>query len=215
MRSISHSWLFALAVTLAFGFSAPRSYADGESVSGCTTCNGYSFQATITPVTGSTGKYTLTYTITDVSGSASNSTAWSLKAFSSGSNLHSVSAPTVTLYNSNGSVAGNYSNAYACNSLLTSSYCIESGKSSVPTINKGQSLTFSYTFSCSNCSLLGSWDFLGAGSGGKGYAVANWGSPVSMPEPSVTALYASTIMAVGMFLALQRRRRSTNAKAPK
>jgi hypothetical protein len=214
MRSISQSCLLVVAVALAFCFSARLAYADGESVSGCSNCNGYSFTAKIS---SSGSSYQVTYIITNNSGPTANPYNWSLTAFNNSSIVSSSTTPTVSLANADGSLAGTYTGDYQasagktnngngnCNGSVSNAFCVqETGPG--PDLTQGQSLTFTFNITCSsNCGLMSSWDFLGSGNPagsttGNVYAITNWGTPTSMPEPSVAFLYASTL-AVGLVFA--------------
>jgi hypothetical protein len=212
-----------IAVALAFCFSAHLAYADSESVSGCSNCNGYSFTATITQVgTGST--YQVVYTITNNSGPASTPYSWSLTAFNNG-NLATapiggyglaVMGPVV---NGSGIYTGDYFVADGktnngngnCNGTISSAFCVQQNSTAgLPVLNAGQSLMFTFDINCNtNCGLMGSWDFLGSSNHpgsttGNVYAITNWGTPTSVPEPSVAFLYASTL-AVGLGFAWRSR----------
>jgi len=225
MRSISQSCLFVIAVALAFCFSARLAYADGESVSGCSNCNGYSFTASIAPVSGST--YQVTYTITNNSGVAATPYNWSLTAFDHGDSISSPSGLTAT--GSNGAdyssafqvLAGKSNNGNAnCNGTISYAICVQQSRTGkLPVLGTGtgqfKSLTFTFDINCSGCGLMSSWDFLSSGNppnNGRGnvYAISNWGTPNSVPEPSVLLLYTSTL-AVGLVFAWRThaRRRST------
>jgi hypothetical protein len=200
-----------IAVALAFCFSAHLAYADGESVSGCANCNGYSFTASISLVSGSTSEYKVVYTITNNGGPAAIPYNWSLTAFDNGNSVTAPAPPTVM-----GSNNVNYSGAYQllagksnngnsnCNGTLSSAFCVQqTGIGTLPVLGAGtgqlQSLMFTFYIDCSNCGLMSSWDFLSSGNppgngSGNVYAITNWGTPTSMPEPSVVLLYASTLV---------------------
>jgi hypothetical protein len=195
----------------AFGFSGVA-FADGQSVSGCTGCNGYTFQATLNPVSGSSGTYALSYTITNVSGATANPYSWSVTLFNSG---NSISSPTgVSVIGSNGIdytsayqvLAGKSNNGNSnCNGTLSDAICVKtSGTGSLPAIGQGQSVTFTFDFTCLNCTELASWTFLSQGNcvsgSGNCYAISTNGTVVSMPEPSIVALYLSTfaVLAAGL-----------------
>lgn len=217
MRSASSTYLAVAAILLTVCFFSTPSFADGESVSGCSGCNGYSFQATLTPVSGSPGEYALTYTVTNNSGAASNPYNWSLTMFQSGNSISSPSNFSVTgsngnTYTSDYSVnAGKSNNGNAnCNGTLSDAICVESTGGSLPTLNQGQSLTFTFDFLCSNCSELGSWDFLSSGNcvanpHANCYAISANGTPTPVPEPSVAVLYGATL-AVGLVFAWRKRK---------
>jgi hypothetical protein len=224
MRSISQSCLLVAAVALAFCFSARLAYADGESVSGCAKCNGYSFTASITQVgtSGTTSTYQVIYTVTNNTGPASTPYNWSLTAFDNGDGVSNSTGLSVTgPDNGNGTnytgdygvAAGKTNNGNgSCNGTISSAFCVlqKSGAVGLPVLNTGQSLTFTFDINCdANCVLLSSWDFLGSSNPpgsttGNVYAITNWGTPTSMPEPSVAFLYASTL-AVGLVFAWRSR----------
>lgn len=211
-----------MAVALAFCFSSRPAYADSESVTGCSNCNGYSFTATITQV-GTSSTYQVKYTITNNSGPASTPYSWSLTALTNGSG---VTAPTggyglaVTGPSVNGS--GVYTGDYVvldgktnngngnCNGTISGAFCVQQNSTAgLPVLNAGQSLKFTFDISCTSCGLMSSWDFMGSGNPagsttGNVYAITNWGTPTSMPEPSVAFLYASTL-AVGLVFAWRSR----------
>jgi hypothetical protein len=214
-----------MAVALASCFSSRLAYADGESVTGCSNCNGYSFTSTINQV-GTSSTYQVTYTITNNSGLASTPYSWSLTAFNNG-NLATaptggyglaVTGPVVNgsgIYTSDYFVAGGKTNNGNgnCNGTISSAFCVQQsgtvGPNGLPVLNIGQSLTFTFDISCISCGLMSSWDFLGSSNPpgsttGNVYAITNWGTPASMPEPSVAFLYASTL-AVGLVFAWRSR----------
>jgi hypothetical protein len=224
MGSISRSLLMVMAVSLALSFSSRLAHADSQTVTGCSNCNGYSFTASITQV-GTSSTYQIIYTITNNTGLASTPYNWSLTAFDNGD---SVAIPTNDLLTVTGSNGVDYSSDYQvlagktnngngeCNGTISSAFCVkQSGTVGLPVLNTGQSLTFTFDITCTGCALMGSWDFLGSGNPvgkttGNVYAISTWGTPTSVPEPSVAFLYASTL-AVGLVLAWrsQARRRST------
>jgi len=214
-----------MAVALAFCFSARLAYADGESVTGCSNCNGYSFTATITQV-GTTSTYQVVYTITNNNGPASTPYNWSLTAFDNGDSVSTpiggygltVMGPAVL-----SNLSGIYTNDYIveagktnngngnCNGNISSAFCVQQNSTAgLPVLNAGQSLMFTFDINCNtNCGLLSSWDFLGSSNPpnsttGNVYAITNWGTPTSMPEPSVAFLYGSTL-AVGLVFAWRSR----------
>ena len=99
---MTHVVRFSLvAAALLFAVNAFNlpARADTETVSGCNGCNGYTFQATLTP-TGN-GTYHLSYTITNISGAAATPLGWALKLFPNGSNVTSFSNFAVTQGNTN------------------------------------------------------------------------------------------------------------------
>jgi len=192
----------ALLVTVS-AFNLPAQ-ADTETVSGCSGCNGYTFQATLTS-TG-TGTYHLSYTITNVSGAPATAQSWSLTLFQSGNNITSFSNFSVTegqntntgAYSVLVGKSNNGSNGN-CNSNLSDAICVTtSGTGSPSLIGTGQSLTFSFDFSCSNCADLSAWDFLSHGTcnpgAGNCYAISAYGSAAGVPEPSVLTLLASELV---------------------
>lgn len=191
------------AVFLAVLAVARPAAADtiSESVSGCSGCNGYTFQATLNSL--GSNNYSLSYTITNVSGAPATPESWSLTLFPSGQGITSFSgfnmsdgnstAYSVLVGKSNNGANGN------CNSNLSDALCVTlSGVGSPSLIGLGQSLNFSFNFNCTNCSALSSWDFLSHGyctpGSGNCYAISAYGTPtppVGVPEPSVLALLAS------------------------
>ena len=195
--------LFAAAVLLAFTAVAPAAFADPitQTVSGCSGCNGYSFQAQLTSL--GSNNYSLSYTITNVSGAPSTAQSWSLTLFPSGQTVNSFSgfsmsdgntgAYSVLVGKSNNGANGN------CNSNLSDALCVTlSGVGSPSSIGVGQSLNFSFDFNCINCTALSSWDFLSHGyctsGSGNCYAISAYGTPTAaVPEPSVMALLASQL----------------------
>lgn len=221
---ISRSFLVLVAVGLALSFSSRTAYADSETISGCSNCNGYSFTANITS-TG-TGTYSVLYTITNNSGAVANPYSWSLTSFNNSNTVTGASTPTVTLLNADGMTAGTYTGAYQtsigksnngngnCNGNISDAFCVQETGTSGPFMQQGQTLTFAFNITCSGCSLMSSWDFMGSGNPPSGtgnvYAITNWGTSTSMPEPSVALLYASTL-ATGLVFAWRGRslRRST------
>jgi hypothetical protein len=219
---ISRSFLVSVALGLALSFSSRTAYADSETISGCSNCNGYSFTANIT--SNGNGTYSVLYTITNNNGAAANPYSWSLTSFSNGT-VTAATTPTVTLLNADGTIAGLYTGAYQtsvgksnngngnCNGTISDAFCVQETGTG-PLLQKGQALTFAFDLTCSGCSLLSSWDFMGSGNPASGtgnvYAITNWGTSTSMPEPSVALLYASTV-AAGLVFAWRSRplRRST------
>jgi hypothetical protein len=210
MRQFGRFELLGAAFLLAVCVLAPPASADSitESVAGCSACNGYTFQATITSL--GSNNYSLSYVITDVSGPSATAQGWSLTLFQNGNDVAytpgslSVLSSNVLAPDNAGAytvMAGKSNNGNGdCNSSLSDAICVTtSGIGSPSVIGLGQSLTFGFNFSCPNCTQLGSWDFLSHGTcvGGTGncYAVTNWGSgTVGVPEPSVVALLASELV---------------------
>jgi hypothetical protein len=219
MRPISRSFLIVMGVALALCFSSRLAYADGESVSGCANCNGYSFTASITQV-GTSSTYQVIYTVTNNSGPSANPYNWSLTPFSNGNAVSSPTTPAVTLTNADGTFGGTYTGDYQtsagktnngngnCNGSISDAFCVQETGAG-PNLTQGQFLTFTFDITCSSCGLMSSWDFMGSGNPagsttGNVYAITNWGTPTSMPEPSVAFLYASTL-AVGLVFAWRSR----------
>jgi len=206
-----------VVVCLVFVISAftVSAYADSQSVSNCTNCNGYTFQAGLTPVSGSPGQYALSYTITNVSGATARPSTWSLTLFDSGNSL----SPAGPLTMSNGDqgayqlVVGKSNNGNAnCNSGIGNAICVKpSGLAPLTTLGKGQSVTFTFDINCSNCSELGNWIFLSQGNCvaglGNCYAISTAGKAVSMPEPSVLVLSVCTLTVLGIVLLWRNRSR--------
>lgn len=193
MRFFSHWSLSVAATLLAICALAAPSFADSESVSGCTSCKGYTFQATLTPAGGN--NYSLSYTITNVSGAAANPLGWALSLFARGSNISSATI-----------VSGNNSGAYTTCSIGSANLCVRpSGNGSLPSLRQGQSLAFTLDFSCSGCRELTKWTFLSAGActgnpTAPCYTVWAPGTSSAVPEPSTWALYAFTLLAVGLIV---------------
>lgn len=197
---------------------AGSAFADSQSVSNCTNCNGYTFQADLNPVSGSPGEYSLSYKITNLSGKAAQPYSWSLTLFDSGNSV----SPTGALSMSNGDqtayqfMQGKSNNGNAnCNGAVGNAICVKpTGTGTLTTLLPGQSVTFTFDLMCPNCTPLADWIFLSQGNcvGGKGncYAISTSGTPVSMPEPSVIVLYVCTFAVLAGF-ALWRRRRAPRA----
>jgi hypothetical protein len=213
MRRSRH-YLAAAALMIAICAFAIPSYADTEYVSGCSGCSGYAFQATLTSTGPNT--YSLSYTITNVSGSAADAQSLSLTSFQSGNNVTSfsnfqmsdgnTSAYKVLVGKSNNGSNGN------CNSSVSDAMCITTtGLGPLSKITKGNSLTFSFDFMCSNCTALSSWDFLAHGTcdpgSGNCYAISNNGTNTPVPEPSALALYITTLAAMGIVFGWRGRTR--------
>jgi hypothetical protein len=203
MRHFVRLQLIAAAALLMLGAFAQPASADQitETVSGCSGCNGYTFQATLNSL--GSNNYSLSYTIANVSGAPATAQSWSLTLFPSGQGISSFSdfsvsdgntgAYSVLVGKSNNGANGN------CNSNLSDALCVTlSGVGSPSLIGLGQSLNFSFNFNCTNCTALSSWDFLSHGyctpGNGNCYAISANGTPTSrvgVPEPSVLALLAS------------------------
>ena len=209
MRHFTRLSLFAVAISLMIGAFAQPASANSitENVSGCSGCNGYTFQATLTSL--GSNNYSLSYTITNVSGAPATAQSWSLTLFPSGQNINTfsdftmsdsnTSAYSVLVGKSNNGGNGN------CNSNLSDALCVTlSGVGSPSLIGLGQSLNFSFNFDCTNCTALSSWDFLSHGyctpGSGNCYAISVNGTstpPVGVPEPSVITLLASEMALMG------------------
>jgi len=204
--------LFSSLIFLS-AYAVPA-FADSQSVSNCTNCNGYTFQADLNPVSGSPGEYSLSYKINNVSGNAAQPYSWSLTLFESSDAV----SPTGTLSMSNGDqtayqfMQGKSNNGNAnCNGSVGNAICVKpTGTGTLTTLLPGQSVTYTFNIMCPNCTQLANWIFLSQGNcvGGKGncYAISTSGTPVSMPEPSVIVLYVFTFAALSG-LAIWRRRR--------
>jgi hypothetical protein len=208
------SLVVVVLVFAIFAFTV-SAYADSQSVSNCTNCNGYTFQAGLTPVNGSPGEYALSYAITNVSGATAQPYTWSLTLFDSGNSL----SPTGPLTMSNGDqgayqlLAGKSSNGNAnCNGAIGNAICVKpSGLAPLTTLGKGQSVTFTFDINCSNCSELANWIFLSQGNcvagTGNCYAISTPGKAIPMPEPPLVVLVVSTFAALGIALLWRNRSR--------
>ena len=197
MRQVARFSLITTVLLLAVSAFNLPARADTETVSGCKGCNGYTFQATLTP-TGN-GTYHLSYTITNVSGAAAVPLGWALKLFPSGSNITSYGNFVVTQGNTTNTGAYRLVGSGLCNPNISGAMCVTASGTGKPFVTgKGQSVTFSFDFACSNCSGLSAWDFLsyGACASGAGtcYAISAYGKLASVPEPSVLALLASELV---------------------
>jgi hypothetical protein len=196
--------LIAAALLLTTcAFTQPASADSTEWLSGCSGCNGYSFQATITSL--GSNNYSLSYTINNVTGAPATAQGWSLSLFPSGSGVNSFSDFSVTrgpksytgAYQVLAGKSNNGTNG-SCNSGLSNAICVKlSGVGSPALIGLGQSLNFSFDFNCTDCSALSSWDFLSHGTcaSGKGncYATSAYGSSAAVPDPPVSVLLASEL----------------------
>lgn len=209
----STSIVFALAV-LVLAFALP-SRADSQSVSGCSNCNGYTFQANLIPTGFNT--FTLSYTITNVNGAA-NPYDWSITQFGPANSISSVSNLKV----SDGS-QGSYKllSGNNCNGAVGGAICIDpTGSGSFSKLAKGQALTFSMNVTCSNCWELAEWIFLSSGclSSDKShcYEFSNngGGGPTGVPEPPSWVLYAASLATLGL-VSWQLRRSRTTLSPPK
>jgi len=205
MRHFVRFQLIAAVALLAALAQAASADTITQSVSGCSGCNGYSFQATLSSL--GSDNYSLSYTITNVSGSSANAQTWILIPFQSGNAINSVGNFSVTEGQTSATSAytlvGGKSNQRS-NGRVRKIKVAPSGVGSPSSISKGQSLTFSFNFNCTNCTQLKSWDFLAYGTCATGngicYAIAADGSPappVGVPEPSVLALLASEMALMG------------------
>src|SRR4029077_6645309 len=92
-----------------------------------------------------------------------------------------------------------YSLVGKCSSIISGAAGVTSSGTGKPfSVSKGQSVTFSFDFACSNCSGLSAWDFLSYGTcvSGTGtcYAINAYGKSATVPEPSVLALLASELV---------------------
>ena len=186
-------FMAAVVVLTVCAFTVPANADTTQSISGCSGCNGYAFQATLSPT--ATG-YTLTYTITNVSGASAYPYNWSLTLFSSGNftaTLDSVKKGTTTFTNAYQTAAGKSNNGNAnCQASVSGAFCVEPriATSSLPKLNIGQSLTFTLTITCSDCTELTNWIFLSSGdcvanTNANCYAISTEGQ---VPEPSTLAL---------------------------
>lgn len=185
-------YLIAIAFVLAVCVFTVPAYADTQTVSGCTNCNGYTFSATLTP-TGS-GTYSLSYTITNVSGSPALAYNWSLTLFPNsdsvtfGGNFSMSDGNTAAYTVASGK--SNNGNA-SCSSSVSGAICVEpSGIGTLSTIGVGQSLTFTFDINCTDCTELANWIFLASGNcvsntHANCYAISTTGT---VPEPSTLAL---------------------------
>jgi hypothetical protein len=193
--------LIVAAALLAVCASAVPAYADTQGVSGCTNCDGYTFQATLNP-TGN-NNYSLSYTITNVSGAAADAQSWSLTLFKSSNDVTFagnllVNGSATTAYKV---VAGKSNNGNGnCNASIGNAVCVaRTGLGTLSNIGVGQSLTFTLDLTCTNCTELANWIFLAQGSCDPGtgncYAPSTTGTPVSVPEPSSPMLLASSLLA--------------------
>lgn len=213
MRHFVRFQLFAAIGLLTVLAGAKAASADQitETVSGCSGCNGYTFQAQLT--SQGNNNYSLSYTITNVSGAPATAQSWSLTMFPSGQAISPISGLTMSDGNSGAyTVLAGKSNNGAngnCNSNLSDAICVTlSGSGSPSLIGLGQSLNFSFNFNCTNCTALSSWDFLSHGycSPGSGncYAISVNGTstpPVGVPEPSVlTLLISEMVLMAGVLL---------------
>jgi len=210
--------LVAVAALLAICAFAAPSYADTQQVSGCgTTCNGYAFKASLTPITPSAGNgesnYSLSYTITDVSNSTpANAQSWSLTLFNSTDSVDSVSGLTVNGLSdpAYAVAAGKSSNGNDnCNAAVGNAVCVAyTGVGSLSEVSMGNPLTFNFDLSCTTCTELANWIFLSQGKSlsgtGNVYAITTEGTAVSVPEPSTPILLLCSLAAALGLLAIPR-----------
>jgi hypothetical protein len=182
--------LILAGAILAVSCFAVPSYADTQQVSGCgSTCNGYAFQATLSPITPTAANgesnYSLSYTITDVSNATpANAQSWSLTLFDSGASVDSVSGLTVNGLSDSAyaAAAGKSSNGNDnCNSAIGNAVCVAyTGSGSLSEVSMGNPLTFNLDLACTNCSELANWIFLSQGKSlsgtGNVYAISQTGS---------------------------------------
>jgi hypothetical protein len=206
----------ATMLVVLFALSRPAS-ADTETVINCANCNGYTFQASLTP--NGSGDYSLSYTITNTNSSTSQNAyafGWSLTMFQNGSTITDANSLSV-IESGLGAPSTNFASDYTvqdgksnngsngnCNSSVGGAICVTPNgtlNNSFPIIAPNQSLTFSFNFTCANCTQLSSFDFLSSGkcvsnTNANCYAPSANGSPVGVPEPSVLALLASQMALV-------------------
>src|SRR5947199_8900349 len=189
MRHFVRLQIIASVALLAAVAGARPASADSitQTVSGCAGCNGYSFQATLQSL--GSNNYSLAYTITNVSGFSAYAQTAALVPFQFGNSINSVSNFSVTLGQTSATnaylVVGGSSNLISnglCDFNFSDSVCVTpNGVGSASSINKGQSLTFSFNFKCTNCTQLNNWAFLGYGTCVNGnvacYAIAAAGTP--------------------------------------
>jgi hypothetical protein len=210
--------LVIVALVIAVSAITTSAFADSQSVTNCTNCNGYTFEATLNPVNGSLGLYSLSYTITNVSGAAANPYSWSLTLFNNGNSITGITDFSVTSSGNDYTLgyqvmAGKSNNGNGnCNGTLSDAMCVkQSSSGSNLTLTQGQSSTFTFDFTCSNCTELANWIFLSQGNcvtgSGNCYSPSTTGTPVSMPEPSIVILYGSTFAVLGISLFWRRRSR--------
>lgn len=217
MRSNFRFQCFVAATLLAVCTFAIPSFADSETVSGstCSACNGYAFQATLTPNGG--GSYSLSYTITNnnTTGLGADARDWSLTIFNPGG----VMSTWGNFKMSDGNQAnytfdpGKADNGGGCSSNQQYALCVAlNAGGTASAILPGHSLTFTADFTCPGCTEQATWDFLSGGncvgSNGNCYAVTQNGTPTPMPEPSTPILLSCSILAGLGMLAFPRVRRT-------
>jgi hypothetical protein len=212
MRRFVRLELIAATMLLAVcALSRPAS-ADTETVVNCANCNGYTFQASLTPTGG--GNYSVSYTITNTNSSTSQNAyafGWSLTMFQNGGTVTNSSLVSVT-ESGFGALSTNFASYYTlqdgksnngsngnCNDSVGGAICVSPNgalNNYFPIIAPNQSLTFNLNLSCPNCTPLSSFDFLSSGKcvsnpNANCYSPSAYGSSVGVPEPSVLALLAS------------------------
>lgn len=238
MRHLARFSLIAAAISLAVCAISPSAYADTEGVSNCgSTCNGYSFQSTLTLLPSPpnpAGTYSLSYQITNNNSTTTQNAYafnWSLTLFPSGSSITSPTPLSVT-ETGPGAPTGDFGSDYLalagksnngsngnCNATLSDAICVTPNgvaTTSLPTIAPGQTLTFSFDFTCASCaSPLPAWDFLASGkcvsnTNSNCYAITQNGAAVSAPEPSVPVLLMSELVLLLGIVVVFRRVRNRN-----
>jgi hypothetical protein len=230
MRHIMRLSVSAAAVLLAVSAFTVAARADTETVVNCANCNGYTFQALLTPSGG--GNYTLSYTINNTNTSPSQNAyafGWSLTMFGGGNATTDPKSLSVT-ESGLGAPFTNFASDYTvqdgksnngsngnCNASVGGAICIAPSttlNSSFPVIAPGQSLTFTFNLSCVGCTELSSWDFLSSGkcvsnTNANCYAPSAYGvsTSTSVPEPSVLTLLSSElVLMIGIFMLFRSRR---------
>jgi len=211
MRHVVPFQLIAVAALLVVCAFAAPAYADTQGVSGCTNCNGYTFQASLTP--NGADSYSLSYTITNVSGAPANAQSFSLTLFGNNDDIGS-SFSNFTMSDGNTGayqvLVGKSNNGNGnCNAAISNALCVKpSGTGSLSTLGVGQSLIFSFDFTCTNCTELANWIFLANGTcvtgSGNCYAISTTGTAVSVPEPSSPILLVCSLLAALGVLAIPR-----------
>lgn len=208
MHFVRFQW-FAAATLLAVCTLVAPGFGDSETVSGaCSGCNGYAFQATLTPNGG--GNYSLSYTIfnNNTTGKGADARDWSLTIFNPGG----VMASWGNFKMSDGNQAnytfdpGKANNGGNCSDNQQYALCVAlNSGGTASAILPGKSLTFTADFSCPGCTEQQTWDFLSGGNcvGRKGncYAISQNGTatPTPMPEPSTPVLLGcSLLVGLGM-----------------
>jgi hypothetical protein len=231
MRHVVRIELLAVLL-LAICGSTRLAHADSETLAGCANCNGYTFQALLTP-TGS-DNYTLSYTINNSNTSTTQNAyafGWSLTMFGGGNATTDPTSLSVT-ESGPGAPFTNFASDYKvqdgksnngsngnCNSSVGGAICVAPSttfNNGFPLIAPGQSLTFTFNLSCVGCTPLSSWDFLSSGkcvlnTNSNCYAPSAYGTPTgstSVPEPSVLTLLGSEFALMMGLVALFRQKRS-------